>query len=402
MPTLEGDGGGRRKVVSRLVAFCSDALLRPRRPMSSLPRVVSLLLAIVVALGGRPSSALAVGLKAGDTLEGRIQGKRVDGLVLGAGSLQVQLLGRDGQLWLLAPNQAGTLAKTVSTFRPYSPSIMRTELLREVGSDYEISGAGPYSATFLIIHPRGQRGKWTERLDELYRSFMHYFSLRGFRLNAPAFPLVGFVCKSRGEFDRLAAKKGLSSGNGVLGYYSTTSNRITLYDMGGASPQDWTRNASVLIHEATHQTAYNTGIHSRYSPPPTWVSEGLATMFEAPGVYDSRTHTSAADRVNRGRLRDFQRLVEPRHRPELIASIVASDALFKADPAAAYAEAWALTFFLVETRPRDYATYLKRTASYPMFHECTASERTADFAAVFGRDWRMLNARFLRFMADVK
>jgi len=94
--------------------------------------------------------------------------------------------------------------------------------------------------------------------------------------------------------------------------------------------------------------------------------------------------------------------VAPRHRPEVLASIVASDDLFHVNPAAAYAEAWALSFCLVETEPRKYAQYLKRTASRPAFRKYTAAERTADFTAVFGGDWRMLEARFLRFMAGVK
>ena len=86
----------------------------------------------------------------------------------------------------------------------------------------------------------------------------------------------------------------------------------------------------------------------------------------------------------------------------MLASIVASDDLFHADPQAAYAEAWALSFCLIETEPRQYAQYLKRTASRPPFRQYTAAERTADFTAVFGGDWRMLEARFLRFMAGVK
>ena len=68
---------------------------------------------------------------------------------------------------------------------------------------------------------------------------------------------------------------------------------------------------------------------------------------------------------------------------------------------AAYAEAWALTFFLVETEPQKYMEILKRTASRPPFQEYTPTQRTADFTAVFGSDWRMLEARFLRFMAEV-
>ena len=115
--------------------------------------------------------------------------------------------------------------------------------------------------------------------------------------------------------------------------------------------RNWRQNAAVLIHEATHQTAFNTGVHSRYCPPPKWLAEGLAMLFEAPGVYDSHNNTRPADRVNRDRLRAFRQGVAPRHRPELLAAIVASDELFRGNPGAAYAESWALSFFLVETAP---------------------------------------------------
>ena len=220
--------------------------------------------------------------------------------------------------------------------------------------------------------------------------------------STPALPLTGIVCLNRGEFDRLAADH-VGGSPGVQGYYDPRSNRLTLYDMGGnGDSANWHRNAAVLIHEATHQMAFNTGIHSRYVPPPAWLAEGLATLFEAPGVCDSHNHTQMADRVNRDRLRAFQRFVAPRHRPEVLASVVASDDLFHVNPQAAYAEAWALTFCLIETEPRKYSQYLKRTASRPPFRKYTAAERTADFTAVFGGDWRMLEARFLRFMAGVK
>lgn len=357
----------------------------------------------VTAVAAVPAS-FAAGLKPGDTVEGTIRGLKLDGVVLGCNPLQAQILGRDGRLWLLAPNQTSELTKTGMPFRPYSSLVMRDALQREIGRDYEVSGAGQFSVTYLLIHPQGQRDKWIEHLDELYRAFVHYFSIRGFKLNSPPFPLVGFVCKDRKEFERLASTQmGLPTGKGgkgVVGYYSQMSNRITLYDMGDHGG-NWTQNASVLIHEATHQTAFNTGIHNRYSPPPVWVAEGLATMFEAPGVYDSQNHPGVADRVNRSRLHDFKRSVERRHTPKVISSIIATDELFRLNPAAAYAEAWALTYYLVETQPRQYAEYLKRTASHPLFHRSTAAERTADFTAVFGSDWPMIEARFRHFMAEL-
>jgi hypothetical protein len=131
------------------------------------------------------------------------------------------------------------------------------------------------------------------------------------------------------------------------------------------------------------------------------VVEGLATMFEAPGVYDSRHHTRREDRLNLARLADFRR-VAPHHSAELLRSIVAGDELFRTNAGAAYAEAWALTFFLAETRSGKWARYVARTAAYPPFTEVSAERRLADFTAVFGDDWRMLEARFLRFMAGLE
>jgi len=201
----------------------------------------------------------------------------------------------------------------------------------------------------------------------------------------------------------LLPEEGNAAPRGVLGYYHIASNRINLYDMAGqADSGNWRQNAAVLIHEATHQTAFNTGVHSRYAPPPRWLAEGLAMLFEAPGVYDAHNNTCPADRVNQDRLRGFRQGVAPRHRPQLLAAMVASDELFHTNPGAAYAEAWALSFFLVETAPHKYTDYLKRTAARPPFSDYSSAERTADFAAIFGADWRMLEARFLRFMEGVR
>jgi hypothetical protein len=125
-------------------------------------------------------------------------------------------------------------------------------------------------------------------------------------------------------------------------------------------------------------------------------------MFEAPGVYDPRHFTRQSDRINRGRLLEFKKSVAPSHRPESLAAMIASDQRFQTHPATAYAEAWALSFYLVETQPAKYARYLALTAGHPPFTTATPAQRTADFRSVFGDDWRMLDAQFLRFMAGVK
>ncbi len=331
-------------------------------------------------------------------VEVTFQGRSVEGLPVGWSRQEVHLLGRDGRLWQFEPQQAGNFKKTADHFRAYSPSEFRAALLRELGSGYEVSGTGHY----LVAHPAGQGDRWAERFEDLYRSFVHYFSVRGFQPATPPCLLVGIVCKDRIEFDRNAASETGPVARSVVGYYRIDTNRINLYDMGGKpDSRNWRQNASVLIHEATHQTAFNTGINSRYCPPPKWLAEGLAMLFEAPGVYDSCNYTQPADRVNRERLRAFRQSLAPHHRPELLAALVAGDDLFRVNPGAAYAEAWAMSFFLVESEPAKYVRYLKQTASRPPFTPYTAAQRTADFTAIFGSDWRMLEARLLRCMAGL-
>jgi len=333
-------------------------------------------------------------------LELTVGGRKVEGVPLAWNTQLVHLLGRDGRLWEFDPHSATDYRRTSSRFQSFSPSELRAALLRELGKGFEVRGTGHY----MVAHPRGQRDRWPQWFEDLYRSFVRYFSVRGFQLTEPPFPLIGIVCKDRGDFYRYATSQGVPAAGGTLGYYELESNRIILYDVTGheADSADWEQNAATIIHEATHQTAFNTGIHSRYTPPPVWVVEGLATMFEAPGVYNSRFNTRRSDRINRRQFEQFRKFAAPKHRPEMTAGLIASDRLFRAVPAAAYAEAWALTFYLMETQPHKYADYLARTARRPPFKPYTARQRTADFTAVFGDDWRMLEARLLRFMAGLK
>jgi hypothetical protein len=188
-----------------------------------------------------------------------------------------------------------------------------------------------------------------------------------------------------------------------LGHYDPASNRVFLFDVtAGASGIDWSENADTIIHEATHQTAYNVGVHRRFTGAPRWLVEGLATMFEAPGVWNARYDHVQADRVNRGRLQGFRDYVATRRQPGSLATLLSSDQAFRSDPEGAYAEAWALSFYLSETQPRLYASYLAKTADRPLFSDYPAAERMADFQDIFGREMKMFDVKFLRYMEEVK
>jgi len=331
-------------------------------------------------------------------VELRLDNQTIEGRPLSWDRHAVRLLGRDGRLWEFEPNRASNYRRTADRFRPYRPSELRAELLRELGSGYEVSGTTHY----LVAHTRHQRHRWAELFESVYRQLVSYVAVRGFKTERPPFPLVAIVCRDQRDFMRYASRQGGAPGAGVLGYYDLLSNRIIVYDM---LPQKegkvWQENADVVIHEVTHQVAFNTGVHSRYHQPPVWVAEGLATMFEAPGVHNAHDHPSRAERINRGRLEDFRRIVVPRHKPELIKKMIASDSLFS-NATVAYAEAWALTFFLAETRGPAYARYLARTANKPAFRRTSSAERLEDFTSIFGDDWKMLEARLLRFIESLE
>jgi hypothetical protein len=307
-------------------------------------------------------------------------------------------LGRDGRIWDFKPDQIQRWRQLPLTFRAGTAAEIRTALTRELDGRLDVSGTGH----FIVACPRGQTGRWAERFESLLRSFRHYFAVRGLDPQPPQFPLIAIVWPNQHDFLLAAREEGTRLSTSVLGYYSLKTNRVSLFDSSAQPGSDWDHNASVIIHEATHQSAFNCGLHNRFAPPPRWLAEGLGMLFEARGVWDSHRYPDASDRVNRGRLQQFRGYQAHGRKPQAWLSLVKSDADFGRNPAAAYAESWAFSFFLVETVPAKYCAYLKRTAARADFTVASPADRLADFKAVFGDDFRMLEAAFLRSIAAVK
>jgi len=328
-----------------------------------------------------------------------VGGREIEGMPLAWSSKQVFLLARDGRLWDFVPNQTNHFRKTSSAFSSFSPAEIRAGLERELGAQLEVTGTRHY----LVAHPRGQ-SVWANRFEELYRSCVHYFSLRDLKIHEPEFPLVAIVWPKREDFFRYAQHSGSPVRPEVLGYYSPTTNRVALYDQGnGAHTQRvWQHNDATIIHEATHQMAFNTGVHNRFSPTPMWLAEGLGTMFEAPGVWNWRDYPRQGDRINRNRLAQFRQWQSHGRAPGEFATLIGSDRLFQTNPSAAYAEAWAWVFFLTETYPQKFSQYVQRVADKGNFTDYPLVRRNADFSSIFGSDLRMLEKHFLAFIAALE
>jgi hypothetical protein len=369
------------------------AILRPRELNTMRCLLLGLSLLCMPLPKALPAEPLTVRLL--------LDGTSVEGTAAAWSDNEVLLLSRNGFLHSFAPQEAADYRVLSSNFRPFTQSEMRGLLLREFGRQYEVSGTGNY----LVVHPAGQRDRWAGRFEELYRSFVHYFSVRGMRPAQPAFPLVAVVLPSQEAFWEYARAGGSGVSPGIIGYYSPRSNRVLLYDAAQGDETDalWQQNIVTIIHEATHQMAFNTRIHNRLAVPPRWVGEGLAQLFEAPGVCDPQRFRLAADRINTDRLiqfREFQQVGRPAGTMQRL--IQDSDRLFAHVPAAAYPEAWALTFFLSETDPAKYLEYLARTAAREPLKDYSASEQLKEFTDVFGTDLKLLEARYLRYINQLK
>ncbi len=328
----------------------------------------------------------------------RVDGKMLEGKPLHWSANQMLLLGRDGALYDFNPKLAKEAQKTSPRFFGYSQSEVKGQLQKEFGKQFDVSTTRHY----LVVHPQGERDEWANRFEDLYKRFEHYFRVRGFTLDEPPYPLVAIVFRNEADYRRHAEAIGDPVPPGWLGHYSPSSNRVFLFDSTASSGAHWMTNADTIIHEATHQTAYNTGIHRRFTGTPRWVSEGLATMFEARGVWSAQYDHTQADRINRGRLYGFKDLAANRWQPGIVLNLVSSDRMFKSDETDAYALAWALSFYLCETQPRLYAEYLAKTADRTMFTDYSAAERVADFQDIFGGEMKMFETKFLRYMAEVK
>ena len=156
-----------------------------------------------------------------------------------------------------------------------------------------------------------------------------------------------------------------------------------------------------VIHEATHQVAFNLGIHSRMNADPKWVVEGLATVFEREGVRVNDRRSPVTTRLNPERYTWFQQYRQGRRQPGSLAKLVESDDYFNAAALDGYSEAWALTFYLLERRSADYVSYLRVLSRRDPFAEYTAEDRLKDFQMAFGRDLTLVETQFLRYYKEL-
>ena len=361
-------------------------------------------------------SALTCQAAENDSLIEVRDGKTVTtGKLLAKDKERAVLLDRVGGLHDLTLDSV-TLKPTTSRFQSLPMTELRNQLSREFGKDFELGTTRHY----VVVAPSGRAAEYAAVFEEHYTTLQRYFKTRSFTLTEPQFPMVAIVFATQKQFMEYANRDGSKVMLNMQGYYSPRTNRVALFETASKSiavsaiDLPWASRSPVfgaiktdlketIIHEATHQVAYNIGLHSRVGETPRWVVEGMATVFEPEAMRTSASGQFPKQRLNWERYVVFQNFVQTKRRPpKSLRSFIESEDLYESSVLDYYAQSWALTFFLVETRPRNYSAYLKRIAARDPFAEYPAKERIADFEQTIHADVDWLDVQLVKYIDGLK
>ena len=330
------------------------------------------------------------------------------------------LVDRAGTLWAITSEELEGRRKDEAAFKPFDEKAMAEHLLREVSANFRIHTTAHY---VIGYNTSPEYAKWCGALFErLYLAFCTFWRESGIPLQDPPSPLVALVFDGKDAFARYSRAELGEATPSIFGYYSLRTNRVTMYDLTGAdaargrvrttsaehinrvlSRPQAERTVATIIHEATHQLAFNCGLLTRYADIPLWVSEGIAIYFETPDLQSKRGWRNIGG-VNQVRLAGFRQHLPRRPQDSLLTLISRDDRFRRTDTAGdAYGEAWALNYFLLLRGHRDrYVQYLKGLSQkQPLIYD-EPEDRVQQFKAAFGENLEKLNADFLRYMSGVR
>lgn len=323
--------------------------------------------------------AVAFGQPSG-LVEFRVGDRSQVGLRLAESDRETVIMGRDGWLHAIRSNSA-SVRPIAGRYEPISAAELRNELRGEFGQRFEVIA----TANFLVVQPRGRGQTWPDLFEQSHRAFLDYMRKRGVSLRQGRFPMVAVVFPDSGSMYAEFARQGIDVSR-VAGLYSNSSNRVMTHDGGHRSLV-----AATVRHEAAHQSAFNSGVHSRVNETPKWVSEGIGQMFEPESMSDPRGASRWTDRINQDSMRVLKQDLA-RHGPasflEDVADLIRGDDAFH-DPSRierAYAVAWAMMFFLGERQPDRFRDILHFTATRPPFQAYPPGQRLIDFERTIGQD----------------
>ena len=231
--------------------------------------------------------------------------------------------------------------------------------------------------------------------------------------------MVVVIFAKKEDFVRYASKE-TPGADKIAAYYNMETNRVALYDLSqteGTSEAATKRrrtyletkeflsrpnaafNVATIVHEGTHQLAFNLGLFHRTGPFALWTVEGLSLVFETPSGKASQGGWSyrANFPTNERQLAFFRNYAGSTRAKDPFKELVRQDK-FNADLQGSYASSWALFYYLSKKRPKELAAYMREIQSKPPFTAYSPNDRVADFEKFFGDDWGKLTENILKFV----
>ena len=315
----------------------------------------------------------------------------------------ILLEARNQTIWPLQPDEILSRKPLEDTPGDLSRKELAAAVQRELGRGFRIHETKHY---IICYNTSMQYAKWCGALFErLHRGFVSYWESRGLKLHGPP-PLVACVFRNKQSYQTYGREELGKAIESILGYYSYKTNRIAMYDLTAGQSLNSAaitkymrteRTVATVVHEATHQLAFNSGLHQRFADIPLWLSEGLAIYFETPD-FSSGKGWKTIGKVNQVRLRQFIKYANQTRRADSLHSLVASDDRFQmlGNARDAYAESWAFCYYLAKFKRKQFAKYLKTLQQKQPLILHNEEERIRDFAEAFGATPNELNRDFMQ------
>ncbi len=317
------------------------------------------------------------------------------GVPIGNFSDQLLLMRNDGAIQRIPKPEIVQQTVLNDRFRSIERNELSQQLRAEFGRNYLVKNEPPY----LIVAKSEHINDWAQRFRGLQHSFKLYCTTHGLLTREIEFPLVAVVFGSRNEFLKYAHASGVKLPEFCVGYYFSDSNRILLYESDESSAKE---TQMTICHEATHQLAFNMGLHQRRASSPLWVIEGLATMFESPMLsgLQSREGKSLWPATRKHTWQSLRKSPESIQR--IVTGLIQNDKAFESDFQNAYTVAWAMTTYLSQRRSQQFGSYLQKVGNLPPFEDYALTIRVSDFQSAFGSDLKLLTNKIIKHLETLE
>jgi hypothetical protein len=302
-------------------------------------------------------------------------------------------------------------------------------LMVRLAQQHNLPPMAQYDTAHFVAMSNAEEGLTRMELrncESMFTTFFDHFRAKGFEIREPGYKLPVAILDSQSGFE---AYLGHKMSPLIRGFYQMDTNRFVMYDYGQndawvafqrtvekrgsqingifdrqryrqsvrRQTQDFRNdaNTSTVMHEVSHQLAYNCGLLNRDVQPPPWLAEGMACYCEstANGAWQGLGEANVERLKDLASLQRAGELVSVR---ELVRTgRWLSSATEQHRLIAYYAQSWALFRMLMEEEPAGMRTFLSL-----IYNEHAPERFLAHFQQAFGADLSKMERRHSAYIRN--